>query len=247
MVLFTHVTPNKYVKYILKDNIIKSFHQTKKIGLGEGANIMNPEAVFLTIIFDYYKIAIPNYSNSTYFFFDTNVLNTNTPLHYCNNWEWGKLTEDCLRYYKTKSNEYNIKRWSDNYKSNINVNKYPEKYIFGPLTNFDGVMNEVVFKNNVTFDSLVGIYSFNAKWKHPLLMTKPDELKDFFNKYNICDIDINPKRKYYTEFSSSWNEDKHARVRNKWLKWASTQKYCSTQLKKWKISFNRTKTRKLKK
>jgi hypothetical protein len=247
MVLFTHVAPNKYVKNIIKDNKIKSFRQTKKVGLGEGLDMMNPDVVFLTIIFDYYKIAIPDYSKSTYFFFDKSVLFNNIPLHYCNSWEWGKLTENCIKYYKSKSTDDNIKIWSDSYKSAVNVNKRPEQYIFGPLQNFNGVQNEVVFKDNVNFNSLVGIYSYDAKWKHPLLMTKPSELKDFFNKYNIFDIDSNPKKHYYIDFSINWNEEKHKQIRHKWLKWASTRKYHSSQLKKWQSTFNRNKTRKIKK
>lgn len=247
MVLFAHITPNKYAKYIIKDNTIKSFSQTKKVGLGEGENTMNPNAVFLTAIFDYFKVTIPNYTNNTYFFFDKNVLTTNDTLHYCNIWEWGKMTENCIRYYKSKSLDDNIKSWSDSYKSNIDVMKNPERYIFGTLDNFNGVMNEVVFKDNVNFNSLIGIYSYNAKWTHPLLMTTQKELKEFLNKNGICDVDTNPKKNYFIEFSIDWTEDKHKQVRNKWLKWAAKQSYCSLQLKKWKSYFNRTKTHKNKK
>ncbi len=246
MVLFTHITPNKYAKDIIKDNQIKSFKQIKKIGLGEGANIMNPDSVFTTLLFDFYKVAIPNHNKSTYFFFDKSILTTNNVSHYCNIWEWGKITESCIKYNKSKSVDENIKSWAESYKSKINVTKFPEKYIFGPTHNFDGVANETVFKDNINFDSLVGIYSYDATWKHPLLMTTQKELKDFLYKYNICDIDIHPKLNYHIPYNISWTEEKHKQVRYKWLKWASKQEYCSTPLKRWKLKFNRRNTRKLK-
>ena len=83
---------------------------------------------------------------------------------------------------------------------------------FIKVENFDGVMNEIVFKDSVNFDSLVGIYSYDAKWKHPLLMTTQNELKQFLQKYEINDVDITPKKHYYIPFSISWSEEKHKQV-----------------------------------
>ncbi len=244
MVLFVHTTQDKNVKDILKDKEIKSYAKTKRVGIGEGANIMNPDAVFLSVIFDYFRVAIPNYNKSTYFFFDKTVLTTNKPSHYCNSWEWGKITEDCVKYKKSESVDDNIKSWSKSYKAKTKVIKRPQSFIFGPFENFDGVMNEIIFKDSVNFDSLVGIYSYDAKWKHPLLMTTQNELKQFLQKYEINDVDITPKKHYYIPFSISWTEEKHKQVNDKWLLWASKQQYSSSELKKWKLHYNRRKTRK---
>ncbi len=236
MVLFAHITPNKNVKDIIKDGEIKSYAKTKIVGIGEGANIMNPDAVFVTAIFNYFKVVIPNYTKDTYFFFDKNILTTNIPSHYCNYWEWGKITKECIKYKKSISVDENIESWAKSYKLNTDPKKNPEKYIYGPHENFDGVMNELIFKDSVNFDSLVGIYSYDAKWKHPLLMTTQKELKEFLNKYNIKDIDTDPKKHYYIPFSINWTEEKHTQVRNKWLEWASKQKYNSPELKKMEIT-----------
>lgn len=244
MVLFAHTTPNKNVKDIIKDGEIKSYSKTKIVGIGEGANIMNPNAVFLSVIFDYFKVVIPDYTEDTYFFFDKSILTTNIPSHYCDSWEWGKITENCMKYKKSKSVDDNIESWAKSYKTVTNVKKSPEKYIYGPHNNFDGVMNEIIFKDSVNFDSLVGIYSYNAKWEHPLLMTTQKELKGFLNKYGIEDVDTTPKKHYYIPFSIDWSEEKHKQVRNKWLDWASKQKYTSPELNKWKLYYSRRKTRK---
>ena len=149
-----------------------------------------------------------------------------------------------MRYIKSKSLDNNIISWKGQYKRLHNVIQSPEKYIFGPINNFDGVMNEVVFKDAVSFDGLVGIYSYNAKWKHPLLMTTQKELREFLNEYGINDIDSDPQKHYYIPFSINWTEEKHDKVRDNWLKWAAKQTYISDELKKWKRVFNSKKTRK---
>ena len=245
MVLFAHTTLNKNVKDIINDGEIKSYSKTKNVGIGKGNyKFMNPNAVFLTVIFDYFKVAIPNYTNHTYFFFDKTILAINKPSHYCNIWEWGKITKQCIKYTKLKSVENNIESWEKSYKINKDVNKFPEKYIYGPHENFNGVGNEIIFKDSVNFGSLVGIYSYDAKWKHPLLMTTQKELKVFLNKYGIEDVDTIPKKHYYIPFSLDWTEEKHNLVRNKWLDWASKQKYTSYELKKWKLYYRFGKTRK---
>lgn len=242
MVLFVHTTPNRNIKDIFKDNEIKSFSKTKRFGIGEGANIMNPDVVYFTVLFDYYKVAIPNYTENTYFFFDKSILTTAKPSHYCNIWEWGKITKNCIKYDKSKSIDDNIESWKKSYKLVFDVKKNPQKYIYGPYENFDGVINEIIFKDGVFFDSLVGIYSYNAKWSHPLLMTTQNELKEFLDKYGIKDIDTNPKRHYFIPFSIEWNEEKHNQIEKKWLNWASKQNYSSTELKKWKMNYTRRKT-----
>lgn len=244
MVLFAHATSNKNISDILKDGEIKSYAKTKKVGLGEAANIMNPDAVFLTVVFDFYKVAIPNYIKDTYFFFDKSILATNNPSHYCNIWEWGKKTKGCITYKKSKSINENIASWAKSYTLNKDVTAFPEKYIYGPHENFNGVMNEIIFKDSVNFDSLVGIYSYNAKWKHPLLMTTQGELKKFLNKYGIHDVDTNPKKHYFIPYSLDWTEEDHKQARKKWLQWASEQTYTSPELQKWKLQYSRRKTRK---
>lgn len=245
MVLFVHTTPNKNVKDIIKDGEIKSYSKTKIVGIGEESyNIMTHEAVFCTVLFDYFKVAIPNYTKNTYLFFDKSILTTNKSSHYCNIWEFGKITKQCIKYTKSKSVDDNIESWSKSYKLNKDVTQFPNKYIYGPQVNFDGVGNEIIFKDSVNFSSLVGIYSYDAKWKHPLLITTQKELKIFLNKYGIEDIDTTPKKHYYIPFYLDWTEEKHNQVKNKWLDWAYKQNYTSYELKKWKQHYNSGKTRK---
>ena len=82
MALFVHATSNKNAVDIIKDSEIRSYSKTKRIGIGEGANIMNKDAVFLSVLFDYYRVAIPNYNKSTYFFFDKSILTKNNTSHF---------------------------------------------------------------------------------------------------------------------------------------------------------------------
>jgi hypothetical protein len=237
MVLFVHATPNKYAKLILRDGAIKSFDLTKNSGFGEGEEIMNSNMVYVTALFEYFKVAIPD-SNNTYFFFDESIISENQISHYCNAWEWGNITNKCFKYNKSLNVKRNINLWKQSYKNFNKIENNPQKYIYGPLKNFESVYNETVFIDQISLSSLIGIYSPNAKWNHPLLMKSQKELKRFLNFHKILDVDINPQRNYFIPFSKYWKEETHERIQNDWLIWASKQKYESYEWKKWMKKYN---------
>ena len=207
-------------------------------GIGEGDEIMNPDFVFTTILFDYFRVAIPDSVDNVFLFFDKNILQKNTPSHYCSIWEWGNITDECISYNQSINLDENIKAWKDKYKMDRDVLKNPQNYIYGPQHNFSAVTNEVVFLDNINFDSLAGIYCKDATWEHPLLLKSQKELKKFLNKYGIMDVDTNPRNNYFVDFSVEWDDYKHNTVAKEWLDWASMQKYKSLELNRWKKYYN---------
>jgi len=247
MVLFVHATQNKYAPLILKDQMLKSYSKTQKVGYGHKDPQLNTDAVFLAVLFDFIKVAMTYDINKTYFFFDKNIFANNKPLHYCNFLKYGKLMDNCIAYDNDNTINQNIRTWGISYKIIYPIKVITEKYFFPSSDIFeDGLQNEVVFKDTVNFDSLVGIYSINAKFSHPLLITDLTELKTFLNKYKIKDVDTNPENNYNIPYSIELTQEQRVKARNKWLFWAATQNYSSPELKKWKTFFNKSKTQKKK-
>uniref|UniRef100_A0A6C0HLN7 Uncharacterized protein n=1 Tax=viral metagenome TaxID=1070528 RepID=A0A6C0HLN7_9ZZZZ len=244
MVLFVHATQNKYAPLILKDQILKSYSKTQKVGYGEENIKMDKNVIFLSVLFNFFKVAIPNDTDKTFFFFDKNIFTNNKSLHYSNYWEWGNFVEQIsIKYNNDQTINKNIQTWATSYKIINDVKEKPMKYFYGFM---DGVQTEIVFEDTVNFDSLVGIYSTNANFSHPLLITDLTELKTFLNKYKIKDVDTNPENNYNIPHLINWSEQQHTEADNKWLFWAATQNYSSPELKKWKTFFNKSKTQKKK-
>ena len=189
--LLVHATNPKYIKGILADGALKSFKQTGKVGEGEGSNDMNPNAVFLSVLFDFYKILIPGPATKNHapvwLIFDTDkTLKSKHPEHFCPAWDWGKYEEECVQYSSTTTPA----DWEAAYRKRWSASQQPNRYLFG-LPSADFAVNELVFKDSVNLDeNLVGIYALDAKWKHPLLMTKPQELMDFLSNYGYKSIEI---------------------------------------------------------
>ena len=191
--LLVHTTNQKNIETILKTGALQSFNMTHNPGEGEGDNIMNKDVVFLSVLFKSYKILIPNIKESNiYLFFDAvKTINNSKALHFCPEWDWGKFIKgDCQHISKKGDVSTQFKNLEELYKKRWDKDGFPERYIFG-LPSSDFAINEIVFKDDVKLSlNLVGIYCFGAIWKHPLLMTKFDEVKSFFNKFGYTDIDI---------------------------------------------------------
>ncbi len=185
--LLVHATNPKYIQDILSDGSIRSFKNTGKVGEGEGESIMNPRAIFFTVLFDFYKILIPEVKSSVWLILDAEkTIKENPPDHFCAAWDWGHFEEkDCVK--SKKSFKDTVKLWTSKYKQRWSLKKHPNRYFFG-FPSSDFAMNEIVFSNPINLDgNLVGIYQYNAKWDHPLLMKKPEELMGFLTErgYNV--------------------------------------------------------------
>jgi len=68
-------------------------------------------------------------------------------------------------------------------------------------------------------------------------MTTQNELKNFLNGYGISDVDTEPKYNYYIDYDIEWDDERHHQERDKWLKWASSRYYKSSELTKWKGNY----------
>ena len=179
--LLVHTTNPKYIHNILEDGKLKSFKQTGKVGEGEGSNLMKSNMVFLSVLFDFYKIFVPTVKSSVWLLFDAeSTIKSKHPEHFCAAWDWGDYEEnDCIYTSPSDSFDSIWNKWSITYKNRWKLKQEPERYFFG-LPSGDFAVNEIVFKDSVHFDkNLVGIYSFDATWDHPLLMKNPEELIEF--------------------------------------------------------------------
>ena len=189
--LLVHATNPKYIQDILADGKLKSFKKTGKVGEGEGNSFMDPNMVFLTVLFDFYKIFIPRVKSPVWLIFDgEKTIKSKHPEHFCAAWDWGQYEEkDCKKYSSKANFDETWAAWSAAYKNRWSATLHPNRYFFG-LPSADFAVNEVVFKDSVSLDgNLVGIFALNADWEHPLLMTRPEELKEFLSKYGYKSIE----------------------------------------------------------
>lgn len=186
--LLVHQTNPKYIQDILADGSIRSFRNTGKVGEGEGESIMDPKAIFFTVLFNFYKILVPEVKSSVWLIFDAEkTIKENPPDHFCAAWDWGYFEEmNCIKEQPSDFKKL-VKSWGEKYKKRWSQHTHPNRYFFG-FPSSDFVMNEVIFSNPVKLDgNLIGIYQYNAKWDHPLLMKTPDDFMEFLKEkgYNV--------------------------------------------------------------
>ena len=167
-----HETKDKYIKNILNDNKLNRI--TNEKNFSEELEIPH---VFASVYFDHYKLQIPNDSSRVFLFFDINLMKKYNPMHYCSLWNFSKFDREyCIKYNKNLSPSQNIKKWQKfTIKKNKGRHNEEAAKIYGPHT---FVYGEIVFSKDIPLDKyLKCIYCYNAKWKHPLLITTRQKLK----------------------------------------------------------------------
>jgi len=188
--LLVHSTNPKNIKAILKNGALQSFNKTRNPGEGEGLTTMDGDLVYLSVLFQFYKILLPEITESNvYLFFDAKTtIETSNALHFCPEWDWGKFIKDDCQYIKNTDIDTQLTEFDKLYKKRWNKEKNPQRYVFG-LPSADFAINEILFKDEVKLElNLVGIYCYNATWQHPLLMTKFSQVQSFLNDFGYTDI-----------------------------------------------------------
>jgi hypothetical protein len=190
--LLVHTTQSKYINDILADGKLKSFKQTGKEGEGQGDSDMLSNMVFLSVLFDFYKIFVPTVKSPVWLLFDAeSTIKSKHPEHFCAAWDWGKYEEnECVHYSSADSFKAMQKKWKADYKKRWSSTEQKERYAFG-FPSADFAVNELVFKNSINLKgNLVGIYALNATWDHPLLMKRPEQLIEFLYHYGYKNLEL---------------------------------------------------------
>ena len=79
------------------------------------------------------------------------------------------------------------------------------------------------------------LYCHNAKWKHPLLMTKSQEVELFLNDYGYNEVDtVSLNKSYVIKYDIDMTEEEHDKEEEKWLKNMKKKNYKTKIWNNWK-------------
>jgi hypothetical protein len=233
--LIVHETSSKYIESILKQNALTPYKKNKNTGYGEDDDIMNTNVVYLTVLFKDYLFYFPKNDTKVFLFFDDKLLKKKEPLLFCATWSFGKLDENyCITYNKKLTVNQNYKSWEKLYKFKNPFEKNIQKYIYGPNLS-SPLANEIIIEDDISLDNLVGIYCHNAKWKHPLLMTKSQEVELFLNDYGYNEVDtVSLNKSYVIKYDIDMTEEEHDKEEERWLKNMKKKNYKTKTWNNWK-------------
>lgn len=82
-----HETNEKFIESILKNNKLNVINKHGLFNYSEDKEI---NKIFMSVLFDYYKLKIPNDSSRIFLFFDISLLEYINPDHYCAVWTFSE-------------------------------------------------------------------------------------------------------------------------------------------------------------